>query len=398
MKTINTIYDKGLCIGCGLCGSLNEGKVSFEFDKNGFYKPKALEDIDIERYCPGVTVEGNFSAKNDIEKVWGPVCEANTGFSLNDTIRHRGSSGGGITGFVLYLLETNYVSGVIHIGSDLNDPLLNKAGVSRSLSELTEKCGSRYAPVLTLVEIKQILDSSLDTFAFIGKPCDIAGISNFLNVYPEYRSRIKVKVSFFCAGTPSINATKKTIKHLGLNEPLRSLRYRGDGWPGFFTAIDDSGKEGKITYNDSWGKILGRDIHLRCKLCPDGIGMLSDITFADGWEEEGGYPSFEERPGESLIIARNELAKKLLYKAVEKGFLNIKSYDMNLLKNIQKFQYKRRLNIGARLLSYFLITGFMPKFKNLFVYSNLIKSSPAEVASNFLGFIKRIRTHRQSSI
>lgn len=395
--TAQNVYKSGLCIGCGLCGSLNQNQIDFDFDKKGFYQPNGGENIDVSAYCPGIKVVLKSEVKNSVERIWGPVTTVKTGFSTNSEIRYKGSSGGGITGFVWYLLSTGYVSGIIHIGNDPINPLLNKSGVSKTLKELTEKCGSRYAPVLSLASITQLLDSTTDTYAFVGKPCDIAGISNFLTLFPQYCSRIKIKVSFFCAGTPSINATKNTLQYLGLSESLKSLKYRGEGWPGFFMAIDDSGKEGKMSYNDSWGKILGRDIHLRCKLCPDGIGMLSDITFADGWEEQDGYPSFEEKPGESLIIARNQLAEGLLSKAVQSGFLKVKDYNISNLKNIQKFQYTRRINVGARIISYFLYTRIFPKYINVFIYRNLAKSSIKEIFQNFLGFFKRINRFNGSA-
>jgi len=400
MKTSDNVYQKGLCIGCGLCSSLNADVIKMSLDDVGFYKPIATQPINVEEYCPGVKIDAQLAITTDLEKVWGPVHSAKTGFATNSEIRHTASSGGGITGFVYYLLKSGFVDGIIHVGVDPENPMYNKVGVSNEFKQLVQKSGSRYAPVPTLINVKQILDSSDEKYAFVGKPCDVAGISNFLTLYPEYVERIKIKISFFCAGMPSMNGTKSVLNKLQVGHNLTSLKYRGNGWPGSFTATDTTGKTGSMSYNDSWGKILGRTIHLRCKICPDGIGMLSDVTFADGWEEKDGYPSFEEKPGESLIILRNAFASDLLDNAVKAGYmgLNDQNYNLEQLRSIQKYQWQRRIVVGSRIASYVLLEAFKPSFKGLYILSNTFRSNPIVIMKNVIGFIKRQRKHKRQQI
>lgn len=57
-----------------------------------------------------------------------------------------------------------------------------------------------------------------------------------------------------------------------------------------------------MTYNDSWGKILGRELGFRCKICPDGIGMLADISSGDSWNTKDGYPDFTEGDGKTFVL------------------------------------------------------------------------------------------------
>ena len=50
-------------------------------------------------------------------------------------------------------------------------------------------------------------------------------------------------MSFFCAGLPSIDAQKKLLEEMGCNSRVVSLRYRGNGWPGYATANLENGKQ-----------------------------------------------------------------------------------------------------------------------------------------------------------
>ena len=96
---------------------------------------------------------------------------------------------------------------------------------------------SRYAPDTVFNDIIQIFESTGETtIAFIGKTCDIVAIQNLLRVYPRYQGRVIYFLSIFCAGMPTYDATKKALSSFGKNEEPIKLQYRGDGWPGYFTA------------------------------------------------------------------------------------------------------------------------------------------------------------------
>ena len=147
-------------------------------------------------------------------------------------------------------------------------------------------------------------------YLFIGKPCDVAAVRQMQQHDPRLKENIPYIVSFMCAGTPSLQGTEQVLDKLEVErKDVTAFRYRGDGWPGLTKATLKNGDERTMTYNDSWGKVLNRHLQTRCKICPDGIGEFADIVCADGWEgDEKGYPSFEEREGNSLILVRTAKA------------------------------------------------------------------------------------------
>jgi coenzyme F420 hydrogenase subunit beta len=174
-----------------------------------------------------------------------------------------------------------------------------------------------------------------------------------MDLHPELNEQIFLLISFFCAATPSYKATDLLLEKFNIQnkEEIKDFWYRGKGWPGFATVIKKSGIENRISYQESWGNILSNHAHFRCKICPDGIGMLADIAFADDWEIENGKPVFHEKDGRNIIIIRTASGKKAIDGAVGKEYLTTTVFNINNLNFIQPSHRNRRIIIGARLLA-----------------------------------------------
>ncbi len=399
MKSVADVDKSHLCIGCGICTSIaSSGAVDLKLGQDGFYHPEVLDEVGqewekVKAICPGITLRQTIEVQTHEEKMWGPIKGIWTGYATDDEIRWHASSGGGITGVLQYLLEKKVVDGVIHIGAEPSNPLMNATFISRNRSDILRQSGSRYAPAAPLVNIRQILDSSNEKFAFVGKPCDVAGLRAFLEVYPHYKSKVISLITFMCAGTPSMHGTEALIDALGINkEDVEQFWYRGRGWPGRATVIRSNGEQVSMSYNESWGKILNKHLHFRCKICPDGIGSIGDITFGDAWEEGSGYPSFEERAGQSLIIARNQQGRKLIEDAVSNGYLSVQKYSVGILDKIQPYQRDRRRLVAARLFALKLSGTKVLQFDGFNLLYNAILISPKANLESFLGTAKRIES------
>ena len=288
------------------------------------------------------------------------------------------------------MIETHQADAVLHVGVKEGDYLLNELHVSRSKDDIIRNAQSRYAPALTLYRVKQILDGSNETFVFIGKPCDIAGIRNLTERFPEYKERFKLLISIFCAGIPSYEATKEVCRHLGREDDPVKIKYRGDGWPGSFKAEWADGRTREMSYNDSWGKILGRKIAFRCKVCPDGIGLLADLSVGDSWNTINGYPDFTDSEGRSFVMIRTERGQEIFNQASEEEVVVSKQLDKKQLAAMQPFQYRRRIMVGWRLIPLKLKNYGLIDFTGLGLV-RMVKSSPkSQGFREMLGTMKRI--------
>ncbi len=395
------ILDQNLCLGCGLC-EVASPQIKMEKRNERFYEPVTTGDVNervvaetILSCCPGINVHGVDPPRNSLEKVWGRIEYIATGHSTSERLRFEASSGGALSALAICLLEEKKVDGVIHVGPSDENPLLNKTYLSTTSEQIRERCGSRYAPTSPVAGLRSILQKD-GTFAFIGKPCDVGAVRQFLQVESAYQNKITWLLSFFCAGQPSFAATHELLHHLQ-TEPndVSRLRYRGHGWPGRATALNKDGSEHSCSYDESWGKILGRDIHLRCRICPDATGMLADVVCADAWESDAkGYPIFEERPGRSLIMARNKKGTELVQLALSKGYIDTSPFDAQKLQTLQSYQAKRRSLVLPRMLALRLkgIRGI--KFNGLSLWYNTFRGNWKHSISNFWGMFKRIPPRR----
>ena len=262
--------------------------------------------------------------------------------------------------------------------------------VSRNRNEILTRNASRYAPAEVFNHIIDIfVADQQETFAFIGKPCDIAALQNFIATYPEYKHKVKYFLAIFCAGMPSYKATEKALATFNKKEEPQTLRYRGDGWPGYFTATYQDGTSCRMTYNDSWGKILGRDLGFRCKICPDGIGLLADIASGDSWNTKDGYPDFTEADGKNFCFIRTDKGLKLFKEAEEKGYIVTESLNVNEIQYMQRYQYDRRHLVGWRIAAVQCLTGGILDYRGLGFYRTALKGNKARGIKDALGTAKR---------
>lgn len=392
------ILEDNLCAGCGICESVfGKEKITVSYNDEGFLRPNFKQDLtdkeqnSFRELCPGITTKHDKPLNHD--PLWGPFISISSGYANNENVRYSGSSGGGLSAIASYLVDKKIVDCILHIGASVSNPYRNDYKISYSTKEIVDNAGSRYAPSATLINLVEILKSH-NSIAIIGKPCDIVGVRNFMKKNDEAKTKIKFLLSFMCAGVPSQIATTKIIEQFKVKEEdVVSLRYRGEGWPGYFKVEDSKNNVHKMTYNESWGTVLNKHLQFRCKICADGTGEFADITCADAWEtSKNGYPSFKEKKGISLVITRNNNGKKLLEDAVKSGYITMsdKNFTSSEIGKMQPYQKQRKQNLIARLAALKLVGRPIPKYNYKLLFKAALKENPLRLAKNFLGMLKRI--------
>lgn len=387
------ILKHDLCLGCGLCEAIGQEQgYIMNLNERGFYEPQlsGAQNIEIEKQiskvCPAININ---VPKLKSDEVWGTITKLYTINSTNPDIRKKGSSGGGISAVCIYLLENNIVDGVLHVGKIPGASIENKLFISRSRNEILTNASSRYAPAKIFNEIKLIFENTSEIFAFVGKPCDIAGLKNYIALNSQYSDRIKFFFSFFCAGMPSYAGTLKILEQAKEKELPDYLKYRGDGWPGYFKAIYNNGNVLKVTYEESWGQVLGKHVHSRCKICPDGIGLLADLVFGDAWETKDGYPDFEEREGKSLVIARTKKGDIVIQNALKNKDIVADELPKHKISKMQPYQYQRRLFVGYRIIVIQSLTKFLLNFRGTKYLRLMVKYPFHKGIKNSIGTFRR---------
>lgn len=358
-----------MCIGCGLCDSLGKDKgYHLSLKKNGFYsvdipennKRDSVLESKIASCCPSISISGVGDSC-----IWGHYLGIYKAFSTDATIRYKASSGGFVTACCVYLLEEGVVDGVLHVGLVDGSSIENKLKVSTTKDEVISNCSSRYAPALVFNDIRQILDKDDRKYAFVGKSCDILCLKNFVKEYPKYENRIYITICIFCAGMPSYNASKKIAESFQTSKDIVGYQYRGNGWPGSFTITYKDGSCKKKTYIDAWMNYLGKDIHYRCKVCPDSVGTIADIAVCDSWIYENNKINFNDRPGISCVLLRSIKAKDVFDSMQKKSYIEAAKMDDSILWKIQPNHVRKRLSSGYKLWLVNIITNNLFWLKDL---------------------------------
>jgi coenzyme F420 hydrogenase subunit beta len=400
MKKIRNAYDVArwrLCVGCGVCSyvCLNRNIVLSDVVHDGirpFLKKNDCSSCDIcLRVCPGL--ETSHNGWNELQKVdgklkrgWGPVLELWEGYAVDTNIRFNGSSGGLVSALALYCLEREGMGGVLHIEKDEFLPWKNKTGISRNRFDILAKTGSRYSPASPCDSL-DYMERADGPVAFIGKPCDIAGLRKAEALRPEIRKKEGITIGIFCAGTPSTQGTLDLLKKLGVDpDRAEEIRYRGRGWPGnTFVRFKGSKLTRDIPYEESWG-FLNNYRPFRCYLCPDGTSEFADISCGDPW-----YRTMEPNEiGHSLLLVRTESGRTIVRRAMEAGYIKIHPVSAEALMASQTNLFQKRSAIWGRLLAMRLFGIPTPRLDGFHLFENWMVLPLKEKGRSIVGTMKRI--------
>lgn len=354
-SSLEEIVESGFCMGCGLCAapSLTNGKIEMSVDALRRPRPTLLQDLSESEeravlfVCPGINVISDVDSASGaaIDPVWGQVGTVNLGHAVDPAIRFQAATGGVMTALSMHLLRTGRVAKVVQVRPDPARPLVAIPHVSTTPEAVLEAGGSRYGPTSPLTVVSQLLEEG-EPFAAALKPCDIAGLRNLQRHDPRAKELIKFTMSMFCGTTPDLEPNLTFLERNNMREEeLARYSWRGNGCPGPVRAESVDGRVVETTYNDLW---LSAPIkaQFRCRICPDAVGELADITTGDCWP--GGEPMGEDA-GINAIVSHTELGKAVLAEAQAAAVVDLQDYDLSQLNAAQPHHVRLKQEVKERL-------------------------------------------------
>ncbi|MDO9429851.1 MAG: Coenzyme F420 hydrogenase/dehydrogenase, beta subunit C-terminal domain [Phenylobacterium sp.] len=230
------------------------------------------------------------------------------------------------------------------------------------------------------------------SIAFIGKPCDVSALRRLGEFDPRVARHVPLMLSFFCGGMPSHDGVERMLATMGTHrDEVTAFRYRGRGWPGSAAATTIDGRVFEMSYADSWGGHLSKEVQFRCKICPDAVGGVADIACADAWYGgESGYPQFNEQDGRSLIVVRSEAGERLLESARAQKALDVEALDINEIDLMQPSQARRKRLVLARTAALTVTGQPKPRTRGTHVFEAAKAATIGEAGRNFAGTVRRI--------
>lgn len=349
--------------------------------------------------CPTVSSDFGILRRRDdyepavdskTEAAWGAITGIWEGHAGDDEIRFKGSSGGALTAISQYCLEVLEMHGVLHTGQNRDDPIRNKSRLSRSREELLEVVGSRYSPA-SVCDGLEMVETAPKPCVVIGKPVEIAATRNAMSLRPALEKNVGLTLSFFCAETPPTKATRSLLEKLGVAEgALKSLRYRGYGWPGYFVTqcASEEPKQHWI-YDKTWA-YLQQYRPWAVHQWPDGSGELADISCGDPWYEEPDG----ENPGFSLLVARTRLGREIIEGAIEHGYLTATPAEVWKLEKSQAGLLRKKGAVWGRRQMHRVMGMPNAKFKDVDLFSIWLDLPFRTKVRSTLGTLQRIWRRR----
>lgn len=313
---IQKVKIKGLCLGCGICtfdNSITLMKYSTSMGINVPVTDRRKEYPIANQICPGK----GYSIVKDGKNLYGSKrYRTELGFfdklfashSYSQRVLKNASSGGVMTEFLIYLLENKIVEkvAVTKFVYTTNGPK-TLTFLTNNVEEILNSQGSKYCPVDISNAIQEIKKVNCK-IAYLGTPCQIAGIRQIQKIDSGYKKKIVLVIANFCGGFKSFNQIRKISKRHYIDySNISFLRYRGGGQPGGMIIEDENGNQFEASYK-KYGGFTGHSKLLRCHLCVDATGELADIAFGDAWLEKYLNDSYPW----SIILTRTNKASALI--------------------------------------------------------------------------------------
>ncbi|MEM8837861.1 MAG: Coenzyme F420 hydrogenase/dehydrogenase, beta subunit C-terminal domain [Pseudomonadota bacterium] len=356
MKTASSISEvvrSGLCIGCGLCEAVTDGRVRMIETEQGSLRPDPSAEFSLDeealllKACPGVRIEVPTKDASHFDEVWGGYETMAEAYAADPDIRHRAATGGVLTALGVHLLKAGKVAFILQVRADPDRPMRSIFVMSETAEDVKAATGSRYGPVAPLAGLEAALQRE-EPFAVIAKPCDLNALFNLARSDPRIDRYCRFRLAMVCGGQSRLTKSRALLEEFGVREEdLTLFRYRGYGNPGLTRVETRDGSAFTKTYNQLWEDEGTWEIETRCKICPDALGECADVAAADIWP--GGAPEGEDE-GFNGIITRNQPGVDLVADAETAGDLVVgKDLSVAEFNDFQPHQVRKKHALLPRL-------------------------------------------------
>lgn len=322
---------KASCCGCNACAEIcPKHCIRMVEDAQGFVYPQVDSSVCVEcgmceKVCPFEVA--NLSLR--------PPLKAYAAWNKNRQEHLESSSGGAAYVFSSYILDKGgVVYGCTADGIDVRHIRVENH------SELPKLQGSKYVQsnVCGLFkEVKNDLKSGKPVL-FIGTPCQVAGLKNYIKHIPEHL----YLVDLICHGVPSQKMLHDHIKHVAKGQKIQRISFRkGNSFIISFKALNFSHNADvwEEPYKDLYmkGFMDGMTYRSSCYQCSFACpSRVSDMTIGDFWGLKNAelLPK-ESKDGISLLLPMTDKGLNLIHAVENNMYICERSVDEAVNGNTQ---------------------------------------------------------------
>jgi coenzyme F420 hydrogenase subunit beta len=264
-------------------------------------------------------------------------------------VRYRASSGGVVTGLLVYALEQGIIDGALVTRMNRDRPWEPEPFIAKTRDEIIEASTSKYCPVPANIMIRELLSAQEDEkFAVVGLPCHIQGIRKAEQAYKKLRARVVLHIGLFCSHNDTFWQTDYLLKSMNVSkDDIKSIRYRGDGWPGTMSVQLKSGNDSFVPYHKAiFPHVLWFNAMNRCLYCCDLTAELADVSVGDPWVPE---IMAKEEVGQSIFLVRTKDTHSLILRAASDACLKITPIPAEKVKESISMGETKKVDVQVRM-------------------------------------------------
>lgn len=244
----------------------------------------------------------------DRDPLIGAYRQIFTGYAADPSVRRRGASGGVISRVLIHLLESGQIDGAIVLQQGLVEPETATPIIATTRAAILAAAQSVYAvtPMLTLLPEIEKFPGRL---AFVGLPEQVTALRMLQAAGHPAVQKVVFVAGPYTGTNMYARAVRAFLRMQGVKDSIAitQLQWRAGEWPGYLRVETADGREfkaQKFYYN----YLIPFYISRNCQITPDFTNEATDLSVGDAWS-----PAFEQAGGgHSVIVARSELAEKIL--------------------------------------------------------------------------------------
>lgn len=267
------------------------------------------------------------------------------GYSNDTEIREGAASGGMVTAYLAYLLDTGRIDGAIVSRSVIEDGQLRvESLVARSRAELLSCRTSIYCDFPQAKSFQELLAKE-GRYAIVSLPCHLKALGILCQKYPELAKRVAVRISLWCGHVSEKRLVTTVLERRGISlDQAEKLQFRKGHWRGQMHVDMKDGSRHVFPYFEyGFYQNLFVDAAHRCLSCDDHFGYQADVCFGDAWID-----SLKNNPiKHSLWFTRTQSQSAVFDEMAEKGLITAGEVKSELVMSSQK----RSVNYHTRALA-----------------------------------------------
>ena len=163
----------------------------------------------------------DFSGERGLRDSMGSYLKCCIGHATESGVRYKASSGGVVTGLLIYALEHGIIDGALVTRMNKERPWEPEPFIAKTRDEVIEASKSKYCPVPANIMIKELLNAHEgEKFAVVGLPCHIQGIRKAEQIYKKLKARVVLHIGLFCSHTDTFWLTDYLLKSMDVQKTI----------------------------------------------------------------------------------------------------------------------------------------------------------------------------------